>query len=118
VQNSEQLRSIMPYINSAQNIAIVTVEYWPFPWYYRDTKNNNIRFYGSWLSPEEIYERDFDLVIAHNSETYVALDGFTKESYQRSYWFSWYDQKERLIEWFFLRNGQVGYDWFDVFSKR
>jgi len=117
VQNSEQLRDIMPYIDTAQNVAIVTVQYWPFPWYYRDTGNNNISFYGSWLSPEEIYERGFDLVIAYNSESYLELDGFTKESYQRSYWFNWDEQKERLVEWFFLRNGEVGYDWYDVFRK-
>jgi len=117
VQHSEQLRDMMPYIDTASNVAIVTVQYWPLPWYYRDVQSSNIKFYGSWLSPEEIHERGFDLVIAHNSNSYSHLDGFIKEMYQRSYWFSWDETKDRLLAWFFLRNGEVGYDWYDVFRK-
>jgi uncharacterized protein (TIGR03663 family) len=117
VQHSEQLREMMPYIDTSSNVAIATDEYWPLPWYYRDIQKSNIKFYGSWLPPEEIYERGFDLVISHNSDSYSQLDGFTKEMYQRSYWFSWNETEDQLLEWFFLRNGEVGYDWYDVFRK-
>ena len=117
VHHAEEVRGIMPYFDASTNAAIVTVQYWPFPWYYRDLQASPITFYGSWLSPEEVYERDFDLVIAHGSDSYPALEGFTKESYKRSYWFSWDNAKSNPFEWFLLRNGEVGYDWYDVFWK-
>ena len=117
VQFSEQLRKVMLHIDPANNVAIVTDHYWPFPWYYRDIQNSNIKFYGSWLPPEEIDKRGFDLVIAHNSNSYSQLDGFTKEIYQRSYWFSWDKTKDRLLAWCFLRDGEVGYDGYEVFRN-
>ena len=117
VHHAEEIRDILPYIDASANTAIVTVQYWPFPWYYRDLQNSPITFYGSWLSPEEVYEQGFDLVIAHNSESYPELEGFTKTAYKRSYWFSWEETENRALGWFLLRNGEVGYDWYDVFWK-
>jgi uncharacterized protein (TIGR03663 family) len=120
VQNSEHLRDVMTHIDNAEHVAIVSEYYWPFPWYYRDLQRSSIDFYGSWIPPEDLtdqIDQQFDLIIAHGAQSYPYLDGYTKITYQGSYWFSWDNVKNQALRWFFLRNGEVGYDWYDVFIK-
>jgi len=64
-----------------------------------------------------IYAGDFDLVITHDADTYPALEGYTKETYRLNYWFSYTENKDRLLEYYFLRNGKVGSRNLEVFSR-
>ena len=117
VQNSEELREVFAEIDSADRVAVASESYWPLPWYYRGEAASKLSYYSRKIDESSIYTGDFDLVITESSNTYPALDGYTKETYRLNYWFSYTENKDRLLEYYFLRNGNVGSRSFEVFSK-
>ena len=117
VQNSEQLRDVMALIDAADRVAIASSSYWPLPWYYRGDRWNKIDFYGDMVPESQLYASDPDVIIAHDARSYPWLEGYTKETYRLSYWFSWYENKDRLLKWFFLRDGPMGSVNIEVFTR-
>lgn len=117
VQNSEDLREVFAKIDAADKVAIATDNYWPLPWYYRGDGASKLSYYSQKVSESTIYGGDFDLVITHDGDTYPTLDGYVKETYRLNYWFSYEENKDRLLEYYFLRDGKVGSRNLEVFSR-
>ena len=117
VQNSEELREVFAKIDAADRVAIATDNYWPLPWYYRGENASKLSYYSQKVSEPTIYSGDFDVVITRDDDTYPALEGYTKEAYRLNYWFSYEENKDRLLEYYFLRNGNVGNRIIEVFTK-
>ncbi|PWR70755.1 flippase activity-associated protein Agl23 [Methanospirillum stamsii] len=117
VQNSEDMREVMKLIDAADSVVVTSDSYWPLPWYYRGTKWNKIQFYGKKVDPVIWAGKDPDVIIAHDIDSYSSLAGFEKREYHLSYWFSWYDNQNRPLQWFFLRDGEMGTVNLDVFVR-
>lgn len=117
VQNSEDLREVFAKIDAADKVAVATDNYWPLPWYYRGGDASKLSYYSQKVSESTIYGGDFDLVITHDADTYPTLDGYVKETYRLNYWFSYEENKERLLEYYFLRDGKTGSRNIEVFSR-
>ena len=117
VQNSEQLRDVMALMDAADSVAIVSESYWPLPWYYRGDRWDGINYYAGIIPESEIYTLDPDLALAHDDDSYASLEGYKKETYRLSYWFSGYDNQKNVLRWFFLRDGPVGSVNIDIFTK-
>ena len=117
VQNSEDLREVFAKIDAADRVAVATETYWPLPWYYRGDHAAKLSYYSQKVSDSTIYGSNFDLVITHDADTYPVLEGYTMETYRLNYWFSYEENKDRLLEYYFLRDGKVGSRNLEVFSK-
>ncbi|MDV2481701.1 TIGR03663 family protein [Methanoculleus sp. Wushi-C6] len=117
VQNSEDLREVFSMIDAADRVAIATDNYWPLPWYYRGEGASKLSYFGQKVSEQTIYGGNYDLVITHDGNTYPALEGYEKETYRLNYWFSYEENKDRLLEYYFLRDGKSGSRNIDVFSR-
>ena len=117
VQNSEDLREVFAKIDASDKVAVATDNYWPLPWYYRGENASKLAYYSQKVSEATIYGGDFDLVITHDGDTYPTLDGYVKETYRLNYWFSYDENKDRLLEYYFLRDGKVGSRNIEVFSR-
>jgi uncharacterized protein (TIGR03663 family) len=117
VQNSEELREVFTKIDAADRTAIATDNYWPLPWYYRGENASKLAYFSQKVSEATIYGGDYDLVITHDADTYPALEGYEKETYKLNYWFSYEENKNRLLEYYFLRDGKTGSRNIEVFSK-
>ena len=118
VQNSEDLRVIMALIDAADRTALVSSSSWPLPWYYRGDRWSKFLFYESAIPEDELYELNPDIVIAdYKDDIYPSLEGYTKKTYRLSYWFSWYENKERALAWFFRRDGTLGSLNINVFTR-
>ncbi|RXE55881.1 glycosyl transferase [Methanoculleus taiwanensis] len=118
VQNSEDLREIMAMIDASEKVAIASDTYWPLPWYYRGEQASKISYYGGKVDESTIYSQNFDMVIAYDQDTYPSLTGYDKERYKLSYWFSYYDNQDRIAEYYLMRDGKTGSMNIDVFTKK
>jgi uncharacterized protein (TIGR03663 family) len=117
VQNSEDLRIVMKLINASDSVVIASENYWPLPWYYRGDGWNKMHFYGKIVDETTIFSNDPDMVITHDQASYPALPGYDKKTYKLSYWFSIYDNENRLFEYYVKRDGKIGSINIDVFTK-
>lgn len=117
VQNSEELREVFAKIDAADRAAIATDNYWPLPWYYRGENASKLAYFSQKVSEATIYGGGYDLVITHDADTYPTLEGYEKETYKLNYWFSYDENKNRLLEYYFLRDGKMGSRNLEVFSK-
>ncbi|MDD1729153.1 MAG: TIGR03663 family protein, partial [Methanospirillum sp.] len=118
VQNSEDMREVMRLIDNSNSVVVATESYWPLPWYYRGNRWDKITFYGKKVEPSTFASQHPDLVITHDTESYDTLAGYDKKQYKLSYWFSWYDNKDRIPAYYFLRDGKTGSINLDVFVKQ
>ncbi len=117
VQNSEDLREVMAMIDAADSVAIASDTYWPLPWYYRGDLASKLSYYGKKVDEHTLYQRDFDIVITHDADSYPALAGYVKKTYKLNYWFSYFDNRDRLPEYYVFRDGKMGSTNIDVFVK-
>jgi uncharacterized protein (TIGR03663 family) len=117
VQNSEDLREVMAQIDNSSVVMIASKDYWPLPWYYRGDKWDKMRFYGQIVDQNTIDQVNPDMIITHDLESYPCLPGYDKATYKLSYWFSIYDQEDRLPEYYFQRDGKLGSINIDVFTR-
>jgi uncharacterized protein (TIGR03663 family) len=117
VQNSEDLREVFLQIDSSRKTAIASENYWPLPWYYRGIMGENLSYYGKKVEEKTLYDNDFDLVIAYDQAGYPFLHGYEKRTVRLNYWFSLYDNENRLLEWYFRRDGKMGSMNFEVFTR-
>jgi len=117
VQNSEDMRLVMALIDVSDSVAIASENYWPLPWYYRGEGWSRMHFYGKIVDEYTIYQVNPDMVITHDQASYASLDGYEKHTYKLSYWFSIYDNENRLPEYYVKRDGKMGSINIDVFTK-
>jgi uncharacterized protein (TIGR03663 family) len=117
VQNSEDLRGLFTQIDRSEKVAVASKNYWPLPWYYRGGREKRLSYFGNKIGEQAIYNNDYDLVIAYDADSYGSLDGYTKRTIKLDYWFSLYDNEDRLPEWYFLRDGKMGSMNLDLFTK-
>jgi len=89
----------------------------PLPWYYRGGLDSKISYIISEHDEDTFESSDYDLVILHDEESYPSLNGYEKQEYKLSYWFSAYDNMDRLLPYYIFRDGKVGSINWDVFSK-
>lgn len=117
VQNSEDLRLVMKLIDTSDSVVIASENYWPLPWYYRGEGWNKMHFYGKIVDEATVYSVDPDVVITHDQASYQALLGYDKKTYKLCYWFSIYDNENRIFEYYVKRDGKIGSINIDVFTK-
>jgi uncharacterized protein (TIGR03663 family) len=118
VQNSEDMRLVMQLMDASDRVVIASKDYWPLPWYYRGDRWNKIKFYGDQGTVETITENKPDVIILHDTESYPSLEGYQKKTYKLSYWFSFYDNENRLLDYYLHRDGKMGSINIDVFTVK
>jgi hypothetical protein len=96
---------------------VASENYWPLPWYYRGVMAKKLSYYGKRVDEATIYDNNFDLVIAYDQSSYPFLSGYEKQTIRLNYWFSYYDNEDRLPEWYFLRDGKMGSMNLDIFTR-
>lgn len=117
VQNSEDMREVMRLMDNSNSVVVATESYWPLPWYYRGDRWDKISFYGHKVDPSVFESQHPDMVITHDTESYPSLPGYEKKQFKLSYWFSWYDNQNRIPEYYLFRDGKTGSINLDVFVK-
>jgi uncharacterized protein (TIGR03663 family) len=117
VQNSEDLRTVMALIDVSNKVVVSSDNYWPLPWYYRGERAGKIQYYGYLLPRDTLASTGADLILTYDADSYESLPGYDKYTYRINYWFSYYDAQNRLLEYYFLRDGKMGSMNFDVFVR-
>ncbi|MFA6224987.1 MAG: flippase activity-associated protein Agl23 [Methanoregula sp.] len=118
VQNSEDMREVMKLIDASNNVVIASKDYWPLPWYYRGDRWKKIIFYGDRADVSALTEKNPGVIILHDTESYPVIEDYDKKTYKLSYWFSFYDNDKRLIDYYLNRDGKMGSINIDVFTLR
>ncbi len=118
VQNSEEMREVMQLIDASDNVVVASKDYWPLPWYYRGDRWNKIKFYGNRADESSLKEKNPGVIILHDGESYPVIEGYDKKTYKLCYWFSFYDNENRLIDYYLNRDGKMGSINIDVFTIR
>jgi uncharacterized protein (TIGR03663 family) len=116
VQNSEDMRDVMNLIDASDHVVVASKDYWPLPWYYRGDRWNKITFYGQIEDEKTLTENHPGVIILHDTESYPFIDGYDKKTYKLSYWFSFYDNDNRLFDYYIHRDGTMGSINIDVFT--
>ena len=117
VQNSEDLREVMGLIDASDHVVVASKNYWPLPWYYRGERWNKIKFYGDIVEESILTENNPGVIILHDGASYPQLEGYSKKTYKLGYWFSYYDNKDRLLSYYLHRDGRMGSINIDVFTR-
>ena len=117
VQNSEDLRGLFAQIDNSSHVAVASKNYWPLPWYYRGVMAKKLSYYGNKVSETTFHDNNYDLVIAYDADSYASLNGYSKRTIKLDYWFSMYDNENRLLEWYFKRDGKMGSMNLDLFTR-
>ena len=118
VQNSEEMRQVMQLMDNSDHIVLASKNYWPLPWYYRGDRWNKITFYGDVVDEQTLLEDNPDIIILWDGASYPSLPGYTKTTYKLDYWFSIYDNENRLPVYYFYRDGTMGSINLDVFTRQ
>ncbi len=116
VQNSEDMREVMGLMDNSSHIVIASQDYWPLPWYYRGDKWQKIQFYGDRVDVDTLIKDHPGVIILHDTESYPSIEGYTKKTYKLAYWFSFYDNENRLLDYYLHRDGKMGSINIDVFT--
>lgn len=117
VQNSEDMRDVIKLMEASDRIVIASDTYWPLPWYYRGEKwKNHVTLYDNRTDTDILTRNNPGVIILHDTESYPSIAGFGKKTFKLSYWFSFYDNQDRLPEYYFHRDGKMGSINIDVFT--
>ena len=116
VQNSEDLRDVMQLIDASDHVVVASKNYWPLPWYYRGDRWNKIKFYGDITDEQTLTQDNPGVIILHDAASYPSIQGYDKKTYKLAYWFSFYDNENRLIDYYLHRDGRMGSINIDVFT--
>ena len=117
VQNSEDMRTVMRIIDHSDKIVLASKNYWPLPWYYRGDRWDKITFYADKEEETTLTGARPATIILHDGASYESLDGYNKTTYKLSYWFSFYDNEDRLSDYYLHRDGKMGSMNLDIFTK-
>jgi uncharacterized protein (TIGR03663 family) len=118
VQNSEDMRNVMDIIDHSERVVLASKNYWPLPWYYRGNRWGKITMYGDKADESTLTASHPDVIILHDAESYDSLGGYDKTTYKLSYWFSFYDNQDRLFDYYIHRDGKMGSINIDVFTRK
>ena len=116
VQNSEDLREVMQLIDASDKVVIASKDYWPLPWYFRGDRWDKITLYSTVPEEKELTENHPGVIILHDTESLPSIEGYDKKTYKLAYWFSFYDNNERLLDYYLHRDGKMGSINIDVFT--
>jgi uncharacterized protein (TIGR03663 family) len=109
VQNSEDLRTVMAWIDASDKKAAITGDhYWPMPWYYRGEGAEKISYLSSVTNPDYFTDGEYGVVISDYPAGFDEVPGYEHQMLHHSYWFSIYDNEDRLAEYYLRRDGDVG----------
>ena len=117
VQNSEDLRDVMRLIDASDHVVVASKNYWPLPWYYRGDRWNKIKFYGDITDEQTLTLDNPGVIILYDAASYPSIQGYDKKTYKLGYWFSFYDNENRLIDYYVHRDGKMGSINIDVFTR-
>jgi predicted membrane-bound mannosyltransferase len=117
VQNSEDLRGLFADMNRADKVVIASQNYWPLPWYFRGDRWDKIQFYGNRIEETAVLDQNADVVVTDSGSTYESLPGYEKRTIRLNYWYSHYDNQDRIPEYYFKRDGKLGSMNLDVFTR-
>jgi len=117
VQNSEEMREVMQLMDESDALVIASKDYWPLPWYFRGDRWDKITLYSSVPEEKELISNEPGVIILHDTESLPSIDGYTKKTYKLSYWFSFYDNNNRLADYYLHRDGKMGSINIDVFTR-
>ncbi|HJJ39370.1 MAG TPA: TIGR03663 family protein, partial [Methanocorpusculum sp.] len=90
VQNSEELRPLLEEMKNADRVAILSSQTtWPFMWYFCEDwgKNEKLTYFGTLIPQRSAEFGTYDVLIAHDTESYESLNGYDKRIQRLSYWF-------------------------------
>jgi uncharacterized protein (TIGR03663 family) len=116
VQNSEDLREVMRLIDASDHVVVASKNYWPLPWYYRGERWNKIKFYGDIVDVPTLTQDNPGVIILYDAASYPSIEGYDKKTFKLGYWFSYYDNENRLTDYYFHRDGRMGSINIDVFT--
>ncbi len=116
VQNSEDMRQVMQLIDASDRVVIASKDYWPLPWYYRGDRWDKIQLFSDLPEISTLTENRPGVIILHDTESYPVIEGYDKKTYKLSYWFSFYDNEDRLFDYYLHRDGKMGSINIDVFT--
>ncbi|WFN36105.1 TIGR03663 family protein [Methanomicrobium antiquum] len=138
VQNSEDLRDVMVFVDFADRVAISNEVRWPFVWYYVDDYPKKIAYYSEGYD-SSIGPEDYDVIILHDGEGITDISGYSKYTYKKCYWIDVYNlvqstrykadltdenyrnavigDVKRLLSYYFTRDTNLGSINLDVFVK-
>ena len=77
---------------------------------------DKIAFYGQKEDIKTMTQDHPDVIILHDTESYPSIPGYNKTTYKLDYWFSYYDNQDRLLDYYFHRDGIMGSINLDVFT--
>jgi len=119
VQNSEELRELFCLIDAGNKTAVTTESVWPLPWYYRGEGADKITYLSTAAdNPDYFLGRDYDVIVSHNPDGFSAVPGYLRtDVIRQSYWFSIYDNEDRLAEYYFFRDGKLGSVNWNIFVR-
>jgi len=118
VQNSEDLRQVMQLMDASDRVVIASKDYWPLPWYYRGHRWDKIQLYSDLPEIASLTQNNPGVIILHDTESYPSIEGYDKKTYKLDYWFSFYDNENRLIDYYIHRDGKMGSINIDVFTLK
>src|SRR5208337_3035397 len=116
VQNSEDLREVMQLMNNSNYVVVASQDYWPLPWYFRGGLWNKITLYSTVPDEKTLTEKHPGVIILHDTESLPSIEGYDKKTYKLDYWFSYYDNSNRLVDYYLHRDGKMGSINIDVFT--
>jgi uncharacterized protein (TIGR03663 family) len=117
VQNSEEMRTVMDLIDHSDRVVLASKNYWPLPWYYRGSRWNKITMFADRMDIPTLTGSHPDLIILHDGASYESIEGYDKVTYKLSYWFSFYDNQDRLLLYYLHRDGRMGSINIDLFKR-
>ena len=117
VQNSEDLRAVMQLMDNSSYVVIASEDYWPLPWYFRGDLWNKITLYSTVPDVKTLTEKHPGVIIMHDTESLPSIAGYDKKTYKLDYWFSYYDNSDRLADYYLHRDGKMGSINIDVFTS-
>lgn len=119
VQNSEELRELFRLIDAGNKTAVTTESVWPLPWYYRGDGAEKITYLSTAAdNPDYFLGRDYDVIVSHNPDGFPAVPGYLRtDVIRQSYWFSIYDNEDRLAEYYLFRDGKLGSVNWNIFVR-
>jgi len=108
----------MRLIDGSDTVVVASQNYWPLPWYYRGDQWNKIKFYGDTTDEQTLIQGKPGVIILHDAASYPSIQGYDKNTYKLGYWFSFYDNENRLIDYYLHRDGRMGSINIDVFTPQ